>query len=44
MPKVVKVNLTGKLNDWVSAKDVILKVLQIMSVKGGVGKGYRILR
>ena len=29
MPKVVKVNLTGKLNDWVSAKDVILKVLQI---------------
>ena len=38
MPKVVRVNLTGKLNDWVSAKDVILKVLQIMSVKGGVGK------
>lgn len=38
MPKVVKVSLTGKLNDWVSAKDVILKVLQIMSVKGGVGK------
>ncbi|MCH5323676.1 MAG: aconitate hydratase [Eubacterium sp.] len=38
MPKVVKVNLTGKLNDWVSAKDVILKVLQILSVKGGVGK------
>ena len=38
MPKVVKVNLIGKLNDWVSAKDVILKVLQIMSVKGGVGK------
>lgn len=38
MPKIVKVNLTGKLNDWVSAKDVILKVLQIMSVKGGVGK------
>ena len=33
MPKVVKVNLTGKLNDWVSAKDVILKVLQIMSVR-----------
>ena len=27
MPKVVKVNLTGNLNDWVSAKDVILKVL-----------------
>ena len=38
MPQVVKINLTGKLNDWVSAKDVILKVLQILSVKGGVGK------
>lgn len=38
MPKVVKINLTGKLKDWVSAKDVILKVLQILSVKGGVGK------
>lgn len=37
-PKVVKVNLTGKLNDWVSAKDVILEVLRRMSVKGGVGK------
>ena len=38
MPKMVKVNLTGKLNAWVSAKDIILKVLSIMSVKGGVGK------
>ncbi|MCM1054857.1 MAG: aconitate hydratase [Bacteroides sp.] len=38
MPEVVKINLTGKLNDWVSAKDVILKVLQLLSVKGGVGK------
>lgn len=38
MPKMVKVNLTGKLNDWVSAKDIILEVLRIMSVKGGVGK------
>ncbi|MCM1489160.1 MAG: aconitate hydratase [Firmicutes bacterium] len=38
MPQIVKINLTGKLNDWVSAKDVILKVLQILSVKGGVGK------
>lgn len=38
MPKVVKINLTGKLKDWVSAKDVILKVLQVLSVKGGVGK------
>lgn len=38
MPQVVKINLTGKLNDWVSAKDVILRVLQLLSVKGGVGK------
>ncbi len=37
-PKVVKVNLTGKLNSWVAAKDVILEVLRRMSVKGGVGK------
>ena len=37
-PKVVKVNLTGKLSPWVSAKDVILQVLRVMSVKGGVGK------
>lgn len=38
MPKVLKVNLIGKLNPWVSAKDVILEVLRILSVKGGVGK------
>ena len=31
-------NITGKLQPWVAAKDVILKVLQIMTVKGGVGK------
>ncbi len=37
-PKVVKVNLTGKLQPWVAAKDVILEVLKRMSVKGGVGK------
>lgn len=37
-PKLVKVNLTGKLSPWVSAKDVILEVLRRMSVKGGVGK------
>ncbi len=37
-PKVVKVNLTGKLSPWVSAKDVILEVLKRLSVKGGVGK------
>ena len=38
MPKMVRVNLTGKLSPWVAAKDVILEVLRIMSVKGGVGK------
>lgn len=37
-PKIVNVELTGKLSPWVSAKDVILKLLSIMSVKGGVGK------
>ncbi len=38
MPKIVKVNLTGKLSPFVSAKDVILEVLRRISVKGGVGK------
>ena len=38
MPKMVRVNLTGKLQAWVSAKDIILEVLRIMTVKGGVGK------
>ncbi len=38
MPKIVGIKLTGKLPRMVSAKDIILKVLQIMSVKGGVGK------
>ncbi|MCQ2435070.1 MAG: aconitate hydratase [Oscillospiraceae bacterium] len=37
-PKIVKVNLTGKLSPWVAAKDVILEVLRRMTVKGGVGK------
>ncbi len=37
-PKVVKVELTGKLQPWVAAKDVILEVLRRLSVKGGVGK------
>ena len=37
-PKVVNVKLSGKLSPWVAAKDVILKVLRRMSVKGGVGK------
>lgn len=38
MPSMTKVELTGKLSPWVSAKDVILAVLQKLSVKGGVGK------
>ncbi len=38
MPQMVRVNLTGKLSPWVAAKDVILEVLRILSVKGGVGK------
>lgn len=38
MPKVVKVELLGRLQPWVSAKDVILEVLRRLSVKGGVGK------
>lgn len=37
MPKIIKINLSGKLNNWVSAKDVILHILRILSVKGGVG-------
>ncbi len=36
-PKVVRIRLTGKLRPWVTAKDVILKVLQIFSTKGNVG-------
>ena len=38
MPKMVRINLKGKLSPWVSAKDIILEVLRRMSVKGGVGK------
>ena len=37
MPKMYKVNLTGKLSPWVTAKDVSLEILRILSVKGGVG-------
>ncbi len=37
MPKVKKVDLVGKLSPWVSAKDIILEVLRVLSVKGGVG-------
>lgn len=38
MPKMVRINLIGRLQPWVAAKDVILEVLRRMSVKGGVGK------
>ena len=37
MPKLIGVKLTGKLSAWVSAKDVILKVAGILTVKGGTG-------
>jgi len=38
MPEIIKVKLTGKLNPFVSAKDVILELLRRLTVKGGVGK------
>jgi len=38
MPEIINVHLTGKLQPFVTAKDVILKVLRILSVKGGVGR------
>ena len=38
MPRIVRVNLTGSLSPWVSAKDVILEILRRLSVKGGIGK------
>ena len=37
-PKLIGVNLTGKLNGWASPKDIILKLAGILSVKGGTGK------
>ena len=37
MPKMFKVNLTGKLRPYVTAKDISLEILRILSVKGGVG-------
>ena len=37
-PKMVRINLTGRLRPWVAAKDIILAVLRLLSVKGGVGK------
>ena len=36
-PKVIKINLKGKLKSWCSAKDVVLKMLEIFSTKGNVG-------
>ncbi len=36
-PKVLGVKITGELNDWVAAKDVILKLLSILTTKGNVG-------
>ena len=38
VPEVIKVNLTGSLSPYVAAKDIILEVLRVLSVKGGVGK------
>lgn len=37
MPKIVKVELTGELNRYVSAKNIVLELLRIVGVKGGVG-------
>src|SRR5690554_5740948 len=36
-PKVIGVKLTGKLSGWTSAKDIILKVAGVLTVKGGTG-------
>ncbi len=36
-PRVIRINLTGKLSPWVSAKDIILKVLEIFTTRGNVG-------
>src|SRR5438132_10159708 len=38
MPKVVRVHLTGALQPWVTAKDVILELLRRLTVNGGTGK------
>ncbi len=37
MPRIIHINLVGKLSDYVGAKDVILEVLRLLGVKGGVG-------
>ncbi|MHC4592747.1 MAG: aconitase family protein, partial [Planctomycetota bacterium] len=39
-PSVVKVELTGALRPWVTAKDVVLEMLRRLTVKGGVGKAF----
>ncbi len=36
-PKIIGIKLTGKLSPWVTAKDIILKVLEILTTKGNVG-------
>ncbi|MCW4032528.1 MAG: aconitate hydratase [Candidatus Bathyarchaeota archaeon] len=38
VPEIIGVKLTGELDPWVSAKDVILEMLRKLSVKGGIGK------
>lgn len=38
MPKLIGIKLTGKLNGWTSAKDIILRVATMLTVKGGTGK------
>ncbi|SKA83071.1 aconitase [Paucidesulfovibrio gracilis DSM 16080] len=40
MPKVVRVQLTGRLSGWAAGKDVILELLRRLTVKGGVGKVF----
>ncbi len=39
-PKIIKINLTGRLQPWVSAKDVVLKMLEIFTTKGNVGYAF----
>jgi len=40
MPKIVNIVLTGKLKEWVSAKDIAFELLRVFSVKGGTGKVF----
>ncbi|MDY7083015.1 MAG: aconitase family protein, partial [Halobacteria archaeon] len=40
MPEIVNIRLEGELPEWATAKDVILKLLQELTVKGGVGKVF----